>query len=373
MITRSELRKQSESWLNSLSRAELFENYRITRIGNVTGLDVLGVPVYTACRPASKTVSINAGKSLDPKKARAGAIAEAIEFATFENPASETIFYPTPDLDFPLAKDSEWVPGTLMWQEWVTRYSTGKDELFPSSLIWMVRPEPEPNYFQKSSNGQSLGRTLHDAFLQAVYECVERDQAGLRYCSILNLDVWPQRVEFDHEVTDRCRAAGLKPYFFHCAVDIDLAVYWCIILDPAWRACGGYGCHSDPAVAAERAILEAIQSRGVCIAGARDDLERRGDTFDDQKALLERFESMPVWYKVPKYGIDESVGIELADVLRRLGKWREKIYYKHIDLGEIHAVKVVVLGFEQPRLRHWRSTRWHKLHAQYSSAQACTV
>src|SRR5438105_12519338 len=51
----------------------------ITRLGNITGLDHIGIPVAVAVRPNSRAVSVSQGKGLDPTQAMASALMEAIE------------------------------------------------------------------------------------------------------------------------------------------------------------------------------------------------------------------------------------------------------------------------------------------------------
>jgi len=51
----------------------------ITRLGNITGLDRIGIPVVTAVRPNSRSVSVSQGKGLDLTQAMASALMEAIE------------------------------------------------------------------------------------------------------------------------------------------------------------------------------------------------------------------------------------------------------------------------------------------------------
>src|SRR5436305_300732 len=51
----------------------------ITRLGNITGLDRIGVPVAVAVRPNSRSVSVSQGKGLDLPQAMASALMEACE------------------------------------------------------------------------------------------------------------------------------------------------------------------------------------------------------------------------------------------------------------------------------------------------------
>jgi YcaO-like protein with predicted kinase domain len=371
--TFEERRKKSAQYLNSLSRDEIFERFAITRVAQIDGLDVIGLPVYSVCRPTGKIVSVNAGKSRDRKAARAGAIAEGIEFSIFERSPERCAIGCTEDLGFPLAEGSQWTPGTPIALELATHFSSGKTLLFPSSLIRIVRPENEPPYFQKSSNGQALGSKFEDAFLQGLYECVERDQVTLRKCSLNYLGVWPPRANSHSDLFKRCQEAGQRLFLFSCTADIELPVYWALLVDPEWRSFGGWGCNIDPWKAHERAILEAIQSRCVYISGARDDMDRRDPDFQRQKNFIQTLDALPIQHVVPYLPRDMSVHDELSAVRDRMGQWKEKIYYKQIPVDPLCAVKVQVLGLEQPMMRHWKPIRWHKLRESFIAAQACTA
>src|SRR6266851_7790004 len=51
----------------------------ITRVADITGLDVIGIPVVTVCRPNSRAVTVSLGKGLDVAAARASGVMESIE------------------------------------------------------------------------------------------------------------------------------------------------------------------------------------------------------------------------------------------------------------------------------------------------------
>jgi YcaO-like protein with predicted kinase domain len=386
MDVRQRLRSKTADYLNSLSLDELFLRFKITRVSRIDGLDCIGVPVYSVCRPEAAAVSVNAGKSLDARMARAGAIAEGIEFATFENPVGkfwvETGLMNPLDW-FPFAKDSSWTPQTPFANEDITVWGNGSLINVPSDLVWLIRRHDYdgPNHFQMTSNGQAIGASFEDAFLQGLYECVERDQTVLRMCSESVLHVWPPRVELPENsfpIRQKCECASLKIFLFYCTFDVPIPCYWAILCDP-YGGCGtfgGWGCDLNPNHAAARAILEAIQSRAVYISGARDDIERRN--FDllkekDPSELIRELEALPVLGQVPEGGYQyESLAEEIDHARELLGPWAEQVCYKHIDLGELHAVKVLILGMEQPITKHWKSMRWEKLIASYSSGLAST-
>lgn len=65
-----------------------FARFGITRLARQTGLDVIGVPCFSAIRPNAPTLSVNMGKGLDDAAAMASAIMEAVEYAYAEAPAA---------------------------------------------------------------------------------------------------------------------------------------------------------------------------------------------------------------------------------------------------------------------------------------------
>src|SRR5271167_229363 len=56
----------------------------ITRLARLTGLDYLGIPVWSAIRPNARTLAVSQGKGVDDDAAAASAMMEAIEGATAE-------------------------------------------------------------------------------------------------------------------------------------------------------------------------------------------------------------------------------------------------------------------------------------------------
>jgi YcaO-like protein with predicted kinase domain len=57
----------------------------ITRVGNITGLDRIGIPVAIAVRPNSRSLAVAQGKGTSLDAAKASALMEAIETYHAEN------------------------------------------------------------------------------------------------------------------------------------------------------------------------------------------------------------------------------------------------------------------------------------------------
>jgi len=381
MLTLAEDRAKGAAFINSLTRDELFDRYEITRVGNITGFDCIGVPVYHVTRPAGLVLSQNSGKGLESETARVGAIAEGIEYHTFEHPVGEYLIGQVDRIDssmLPIAAGSKWTPQTNIPLESSTKWDTGETVDFPSDLLWMVHRKQTIMHFQMTTNGQAVGSSFESAFMAGIYECVERD------ATTIALERWetggpaPRRIDPRNAsvaidtLIARIEDAGLKLYLFDCTSDIPIKVYWAALVDPSgdFFTTAGWSCNLHPIAAAESAILEAIQSRCVYIAGARDDLideEYRSHKSRNSKGQQLFFESLPVSGKLLSYTMDLDLASELSCILNRLGSWKDNIYYKHIDLGELHAVKTVILGLEPPRNQLWQPS------ARYLSALASTA
>src|ERR1700761_3207352 len=65
------------------SAAAVAESLGVTRVADITGLDRIGIPVYSAIVPDSAdNISVYNGKGRRPIDAKAGALMEAIERQT---------------------------------------------------------------------------------------------------------------------------------------------------------------------------------------------------------------------------------------------------------------------------------------------------
>src|SRR5580692_6051844 len=127
-MTRTQERLRSAERLCKLSYDYLFDNFGITRISDLTGLDVIGVPVWSSTRPIAHTITFSGGKNLDPMLAKAGAIAEGIELAIFEgsHPKGQPRFFWSSVLDqLPVRKGFEIGHGHTFESEPITHYLSG--------------------------------------------------------------------------------------------------------------------------------------------------------------------------------------------------------------------------------------------------------
>ncbi|MET7457830.1 YcaO-like family protein [Streptomyces sp. NPDC005574] len=268
--------------------AGILPEFGITRVADLTGLDCIGLPVWTAIRPASRTLSTSQGKCPTALLAKLSAVMEAIELWHVEQPLPVAAYGPAADVapDCPVAAlpltvsypvDTlarmvwEWTPGTAL--------VSGKQVLMPVDLVRRraQRPQWSPDLLRATSTGLACGNTRDEALLHALFEVVERDvlyrdgQAGGRRRTLIA----PGTIDDPHaqEVIGRLLSAGMAleialvdgPY----ALPVCVAYLWSEDYPVVFA---GGGCHNSPAIALARAVTEAAQSRLTAIAGTRDDL-----------------------------------------------------------------------------------------------------
>ncbi|MFJ8798486.1 YcaO-like family protein [Streptomyces sp. NPDC102487] len=264
----------------------------ISRVADLTGLDSLGVPVWTAIRPAALTLTASQGKGATPRLAAISAVMESIELWHAEQPLPVDQVAPARALDLPYPLLSlpvrEPHPGLVdVPLEWTTGLGlvSGRRVPVPVGLVQRFLPTMwRPAVFRATSTGLACGNSPEEAVLHGLYEVVERhalhldEQRGGELRTVIDPDTVDSPYAAD--LIRRVREAGAvlelsvvsNPY----GLPVCLAYLWSEDY-PVWFA--GSGCHHDPHIALTRAITEAAQSRLTCIAGTRDDLPSGEEAF----------------------------------------------------------------------------------------------
>ena len=285
----------------------LLEKSGITRVANITGLDVIGIPVVVATRPNARSLSVSQGKGLDLDSARASAILESVEQFHAERPSIplrrasfEELIERFEVVDIrrlpryfrPLAERD-----TMLWAS-AEDLGTGASVLVPFDMVHLdlrFPPRDTSGCFPVGSNGLASGNTLAEATVHGLLELIERDATALFFAMPPELQ-WLRRVNLQRIDDPACRslverfaAADIEVAVWDISSDVNLPAFACIIVESEterFRPVGqarGYGCHLDRSVALCRALTEAAQSRLTRIVGSRDDMgaeafgELRGD------------------------------------------------------------------------------------------------
>ncbi|MER7674410.1 YcaO-like family protein [Kitasatospora sp. NPDC096128] len=262
-------------------------DYGITRVADVTRLDVIGIPVFLAVRPASETLAVSQGKGATPLLAKLSAVMESIELWHAERPTLPSFKAPTTALDLPYALDDLNLRMSAPWMNelrlsWVHARSLIDDRSIPVPLD-LVRLSYSgshfwrPRLFQTSSTGLASGNNSTEACLHGLYEAVERDvmarRLGPDHAEPQVID--PSTIDDDHvcSLIDRLRSAGVEieivclPNRF--GVPTFAAYVWSTLFP---IVCAGSGSHLNADVALSRALTEAVQSRLTEISSTRDDI-----------------------------------------------------------------------------------------------------
>jgi YcaO-like protein with predicted kinase domain len=349
----------------------------ITRLGNLTGLDRIGIPVTVAVRPNSRSVSVSQGKGVDLPQALASAMMEAVELFHGEDIAAHTRVASYRELasvadavrphllcgtGVPLPEDAEiaWIEGHDLLRRkncWVPWEIVHTDYTFAT--------DHSGNHFLSGTNGLASGNHILEALSSGICELVERDAVALwnarhlwgRANCLLDLA----------SVDDRDCCALLETYqrahvtvrVWDVTSDVGIPAFVCDIPaardDPAGglRRFRGSGCHPNRTVALARALTEAAQVRLTYIAGIRDDLSDYEESAPQKlgAALLDAASQSAEprsFHDTPNFDTDDLA----HDVRWQLGRLRSvgieriiAIDLTRSDFG-IPVVRVVIPGLE---------------------------
>ncbi|HEV7667810.1 MAG TPA: YcaO-like family protein [Thermoanaerobaculia bacterium] len=357
--------------------------FGITRVANVTGLDVIGLPVVMVCRPNSRSLAVSQGKGLDLAAARASGLMEAIELWHAERIDRPVRLATHNQLRFShrianldgLPRTSAGIFHDEMKTLWIEGVDlpTGEPVLVPYELVHMDTTRPMPpgsGCFAFSSNGLASGNHPLEAIGHGLCEVIERDANTLSELRGEAAEA-AARVDLDsiddplcREVLDLYARAGVAVAVWDITSDLGVPAFRALVLDAEADpfqirgAGGGMGCHPSRGVSLLRALTEAAQSRLTTIAGARDDLPlRKYEAWRDADAL-DRLRKSVVeatprrdFRSAPDFAA-ETFEEDLAALLGRLASagFSEVISVDLTHPGlDLPVVRIVVPGLETSR------------------------
>jgi len=270
----------------------LLEKAGVTRVANITGLDCLNIPVYTAYRPNSKSLSTAQGKGITEELAICSALMEAIEHFYAENVKCEiksSFNYITNKkainpydlvLGFTAVDMNDY---EFDWSE-ARNLITQETCFIPTEYISLdfSRVKIETGIFIKSTTGLASGNTRDEAILHSLFENIERNcliefknLSALCKKNLL-LDVRTINDQYAENLISKLAENNIKIAIFDITNIFNIPTYHCIIEDNSpVRNLGhqsGTGTHFSKCVSLCRAITEAAQSRLTHISGAREDM-----------------------------------------------------------------------------------------------------
>jgi len=267
----------------------------ITRLANLTGLDWIGLPVFTAIRPNSRSLATSQGKGEDADSARVSALMESLELWHAENIDAPLRYASSASLRREAEViDVERLPlrtGAILRPEeplpWIQGWDLmrGRACWVPFSTVsadFVGREDPR-DPFHRTSNGLASGNHLLEAIVHGLCEVIERDAETLWRLGedLRRVDLSTVQSPFCRRTIDLIERAGVYVATWEITSDVGIPAYACALLDPPdgprWRVLGvhdGFGCHLSADVALMRALSEAVQTRVTYVSGSRDDLFR---------------------------------------------------------------------------------------------------
>lgn len=272
----------------------------ITRCLDITGLDCIGIPVFSAARPHSTILQLSSGKGVTATHARCSALMESIELYHAENLHPERIaawsseralrdaqgsdailrHADCPDVLFAAFDDTLRLP----WIE-ATDLLHDRPVLIPASVAYFCQPA----FNLTTTNGLASGNHPIEASLHALYELIERDAISQLSSAtgvmrirdrvgVVRLDTVQHAPLAD--LIAKIHAAGSDLVLMAVPARVDVHVFWAVLLDQHTQTAVaaltvGFGAHTDPTIAACRAVTEAAQSRAIYIHGGREDISEK--------------------------------------------------------------------------------------------------
>ena len=270
----------------------------ITRIADITDLDRIGIPIYTAIRPTAEegAVSIYGGKGITKDHARASAMMEGFERYSAERQESDEVTIATLDEisdtgdyinpeSLNLPKDFRKENLDSMKLEWSPAKDiiSGKEYFIPTNAIYhpYIHGNDCESLFKSNTNGLASGNILEEAILHGIFEVIERDAWSifeLTHKNYAQIDLESIESDIVNESIDMFESEGIKIKWMDFTADIKVPTIAASADDTVTRDAGlltlGMGTHLDPEVAILRALTEVAQSRATQINGAREDTVR---------------------------------------------------------------------------------------------------
>lgn len=349
----------------------------VTRIAEITHLDRLGIPVYSAIRPsaAEGAVSIYAGKGATKTQAKASAMMESFERYSGElqdDDIDKNIIKASFDeIEGAIDPKSLILPHTPFDPEkdnleWVKTINvTDDDECWlPANAVYHPYNLPQGiRLFKSNTNGLASGNKIEEAVFHGIMEVVERDAWSIFEAKReVKPEVKCDEVEnpIIRGVLDKFEQAKIDVKMVDLTADIKATTIAAVADDPVLKDPAlltlGVGTHLDPEIAAIRALTEVAQSRATQIHGTREDTIRavfmRKAGYDRMKKINKH------WFGDSKDSVDlskmknksaKSFKEDIDTSLRALAKCGfNKVLYRDLTRSEIQisVVRVIIPGLE---------------------------
>ncbi|MEZ0167512.1 YcaO-like family protein [Microvirga sp. TS319] len=350
--------------------------FGISRIGSITRLDRVRIPVIQVTRPLALSNAVTQGKGFNYLQATISALMEALELWAGERPCPASVNRTAAELGAEIGDtyESSVLAGTqASWRAMPISWSQGWD-LFRSEATWVplalvdtvyAVPSPHPELFPRSTTGLGAGRSLYQALCKAALEILERDAIANahrlnRLFDKCQVDPASVKGGLSAKLIQQIQSKGLLVGIWLVPAPHDLPVYCCHVMENkgfnelAPLPGAGYACHFTHDEALASALMEACQGRLTAIAGAREDITRSlYPTKHDRVQLAEwrDFLAAPTnVIRIPELAqanfVDSDRSIQrLMHALRKAGATRAIVVPLYAELPSgIHVIRMVAPG-----------------------------
>ena len=270
----------------------------ITRITEITHLDRIGLPVFSAIRPTSQdgAISIYGGKGISSEHAKASAMMEGFERYSAEKQCENLVTGTVSEISskgntidvesLNLPKDFKKENIELINLEWNICHDliSGDDYYVPSNAIYhpyVLEDNSCQSLFKSNTNGLASGNSLEEAILHGMFEVIERDAWSifeLTHKNYKQIDLDSIESETVNDAISKFSENDIKIKLMDFTADVNIPTIAASADDTLLKDAGlltlGIGTHLDPEVAVLRALTEVAQSRATQIHGAREDTVR---------------------------------------------------------------------------------------------------
>ena len=302
----------------------------ITRIADISDLDRIGLPIYTAIRPTAEdgAVSIYGGKGITKEHAKASAMMEGFERYSAEKQTDDEVVVATIDeisdfgeyidpvsLNLPKELEKKGIDDISL--EWTVSKDiiSGDSFYIPTNAVYhpYLHDNNVQSLFKSNTNGLASGNILEEAILHGMLEVIERDAWSifeLTHKNYAQIDLESIESETVNDIISKFESEGIKIKLMDFTADIKIPTIAASADDTVTKDAGlltlGMGTHLDPEVAILRALTEVAQSRATQINGAREDTVRADFA---REAGYERMKRINKYYFR-----DEDEKIDLKDI-----------------------------------------------------------
>ena len=352
----------------------------ITRITEITHLDRIGLPVFSAIRPTSQegSISIYGGKGITTTHAKASAMMEGFERYSAEKQDDKIIVGTVPEisseykiidlksLNLPNDFDMESIDSINL--EWSIAHDLISDDDYyiPSNAVfhpYIPSDKSARSLFKSNTNGLASGNSLEEAILHGMFEVIERDAWSifeLTHKNSSQIDLDSIESEIIQEALLKFSENEIKIKLMDLTADINIPTIAASADDTLLKDAGlltlGIGTHLDPEVAILRALTEVAQSRATQIHGAREDTVRadfaRNAGYERMKRINKHYfdedDEKISLSEIPNNSTD-SITKDIDIVLEELNKNEiEHVLYYDLTRPElnVNVVRVIIPTME---------------------------